>query len=153
MADFAVITARVATGAAITSAADVQALLAAGVTHILDVTSDEDDTQWLSGFGVPYLYNPTPDDGSQKPPSWWQASLAFAQQAYATLGTCVYAHCSAGRNRGPSTAYAIMRACAGLDAAEARALIVAARPQVGLAYAAQFDAWWAEANPGKAVAP
>jgi len=153
VADFAIITARVATGAAVTSAADVQQLLAAGVTHILDVTSDEDDTQWLSGFGVPYLYNPTPDDGAQKPASWWQASLAFAAGASGTLGTCVYAHCSAGVNRGPSTAYAILRACAGLDATLARELIVAVRPQVGLAYAGQFDAWWATANPGKALAP
>ena len=153
MADFAIVTARVATGAAVTSAADAQQLIAAGVTHILDLTSEEDDQQFLAGLGVGYLYNPTADDGTQKPASWWLASLTFAAQAFSQFGTCVYAHCSAGINRGPSTAYAILRACAGLDPAAARGLITTVRPQVGLAYAGQFDTWWATANPGKVISP
>ena len=153
MADFSLVTSRLATGAAIQSAQDARQLAAAGVTHILDLTDAEDDSQFLPGLGLAYLYNPTADDGSQKPPSWWQASLAFAVQAYSTLGTCVYAHCSAGINRGPSTAYALLRACAGVDPAAARKLITTVRPQVGLAYAAQFDAWWVTANPGKAAGP
>ena len=153
MADFDLITARVATGAAVNSAADAQALVSAGVTHIIDVTDAADDRERLSCLGIGYLYNPTADDGTLKPASWWRASLSFAVQAYSQLGTCVYAHCSAGVNRGPSTAYAIMRACFGLDSPHAADLIRAVRPQVRLAYAGQFDAYWAAANPGKAMGP
>lgn len=153
MADFSLVTSRLATGAAIRSAQDAQQLAAAGITHILDLTDAGDDSQFLPGLGLAYLYNPTADDGSQKPPSWWQASLAFALSAYTTLGTCLLCHCSAGVNRGPSTSYAVLRACCGLDGAESERLIRTARPQVGLAYAGQFDAWWVTANPGKAAGP
>ena len=58
-----------------------------------------------------------------------------------------------GGHRGPSTAYAIMRACFGLDSPHAADLIRAVRPQVRLAYAGQFDAYWAAATPGKAMGP
>lgn len=150
MADFAVVTPRLATGAAVTSAADAQALAAAGITHILDLTDAEDDQPYLAGLGLVYLWNPTADDGTLKPPSWWDTSLRFAVAAYSSLGTCLYCHCSAGVNRGPSTAYAVMRACWGLGGDAAQTMIRQVRPQVGLAYAGQFDTYWQTANPGKA---
>src|SRR5689334_22310840 len=106
MADFSFVTARLATGAAVTSAQDAAALVAAGVTHILNLTDAEDDAAFLAGLGETYLWNPTADDGSLKPASWWDASLQFAVGAYTTLASCLYCHCSAGINRGPSTAYA-----------------------------------------------
>jgi len=149
VADFSIITARLATGARLDSMEDAQQLVASGITHILDLTDAEDDQQFLAGLGLGYLYNPTADDGSEKPAAWWEASLAFAQQAYSSLGTCLLCHCSAGINRGPSTSYAVLRACCGLSSTEAVEMIRAARPQVGLAYAGQFDAYWGTANPGK----
>lgn len=142
------VTARLATGAHLTSVADAQQLIAAGVTHILDLTDEEDDQSFLAGLGVAYLYNPTADDGSQKPADWWRQSLVFAVTAYAALGSCLYCHCSAGINRGPSACYAVARACFGLAPATASGMIRAVRPQVGLAYAGQFDTWWGTANPG-----
>jgi hypothetical protein len=153
MADFNLVTARLATGAAISNAADVQELAAAGITHVLDLRGEFDDGPLLAGSGLAYLWNGVIDDGQPKPSSWYQTSLAFAVQAYSQLGTCLYCHCAAGINRGPSTAYAVLRACAGFGSTEARQLIVNVRPQVGLAYAADFDAYWTVANPGKAVSP
>ena len=149
MADFTFITARLATGGAVRSAADAQALANAGITHILDLTDAEDDSQFLPGLGVSYLYNPTADDGTLKPASWWDASLKFAVASYSALGSCLYCHCSAGVNRGPSTAYGVMIACFGMAGSAAEAAICAVRPYVRLAYARQFDAYWAVANPGK----
>lgn len=131
---------RLATGAALSGLSDAQALAAAGVTHVVDVTDAGDDTPLFAQLpGVHTLWNPTADDGQHKPPSWFETSLAFALPAFAITHARVYTHCSAGVNRGPSTAYAIMRAL-GFSPADAEALIRAARPQVGLAYKADADA-------------
>lgn len=153
MTDFAMITSRLATGARVGSVDDAQQLIAAGVTHILDLTDAEDDQLFLAGLGVAYLYNPTADDGGQRPVDWWHQSLVFALEAYTVFGTCLYCHCSAGINRGPSTAYGVLRACMGLDPAQAESMIRAVRPQVGLAYARQFDTYWSAVNPGRAAGP
>ena len=142
MADFGMITARLATGAAITDQADVTALIRAGVTHVLDCRAEFDDAQLLAGAGLTYLWDPTADDGLPKPDMWWSSGLTFATGAYSRLGTCVLAHCAAGVNRGPSMAYGVLRACMGFPPDAARQLVLAGRPQAGLAYAADFDRFW-----------
>jgi len=141
MADFSMITARLATGAAISTPDDVAQLKAAGITHVLDLRGEFDDGPLLAG-AMTYLWNGTADDGQQKPASWWDASLAFAVQAYSGLHTCLYCHCAAGVNRGPSTAFAVIRACWGFPSAQAHAMITAVRPQATMIYAPQFDAYW-----------
>ena len=138
MADFSFVTERLATGAAIGSADDVQQLIAAGITHVVDCRAEFDDGQLLASSGLHYLWNPTQDDGQHKLPEWFGTSLSFALPAIPVVGAKVYAHCAAGVNRGPSTAYCIMRAL-GWPAAAAEATIRAARPQVGLAYKADAD--------------
>lgn len=139
MADFTMITVRLATGGAITSSDDVTALKNAGITHVIDCIEGSDDTSLLAGSGMVYLYNGTQDDGQHKPPAWFAASLAFALPALAQPHVKVYAHCAAGVNRGPSTAFCILRAL-GWTSASAEAVIRAARPQVGLAYKSDADA-------------
>jgi protein-tyrosine phosphatase len=139
MADFSFVTRRLATGAAISGPDDVQALLAAGITHCIDCRGEFDDSSLLATSGMGYLWNGTADDGQPKPPAWFAASLAFALPALVIPRAKIYAHCAAGVNRGPSTAYAILRAL-GLDPAGAEAMIRAARPQVGLAYKNDADA-------------
>lgn len=134
MADFSVITARLATGAAVSSAEDVAALKAAGVTAVVDCRGEFDDGPLLAGSGLAYLWNGAQDDGQHKPPSWFAASLAFALPLIAQPHQMVYCHCAAGVNRGPSTAYAVLLALGWLPAS-AEALIRSCRPQVGLAYA------------------
>ena len=138
MADFSFVTGRLATGAAISSPDDVQALKSAGITHIIDCRAEFDDGQLLASSGLTYLWNGTDDDGQPKPPAWFAASLAFALPSLAQPHVKVYAHCAAGVNRGPSTAYAILRAT-GLAADTAAQIIRAARPQVGLRYAGDAD--------------
>lgn len=139
MADFDFVMARLATGAAIGSIEDVRALAGAGITHVIDCIAGSDDTPLLASSGMAYLWNGTEDDGQHKPASWFGTSLAFALPALAQPGTRVYAHCAAGVNRGPSTAYAILRAL-GLPATTAFGLVKSARPQVQVAYAADADA-------------
>jgi hypothetical protein len=138
--DFNFITPRLATGGAIVDERFVHALINAGVTHVIDCTDAENDSELMRRHPtLKYLHNPTADDGKHKPPSWFAASLRFALPAFAEPHAKVYAHCTSGHNRGPSTAYCIMRAL-GWDAATALALVKAKRPGATVAYAADADA-------------
>ena len=133
-ADFDFITSRIATGAALSNADDVQQIVAAGINVVIDCCDDFDDGElFASNPQIAYLYNPTADDGQPKPPEWFARSLSFALPLLAQPHTRVYAHCAAGINRGPSTAYVIMLALS-FDPGLAEDLIRAARPIVGLAY-------------------
>jgi protein-tyrosine phosphatase len=134
------VTKRVATGAALHGPWDAHELAAMGVTHVVDLRQELDDAPFFAGTPVAYLWNPAADDGTPKPDSWWNASLAFCLPALAQAHTKVYAHCSAGVNRGPSTAYAILRA-EGFGRLLAERLIRQVRPQVHLAYKDGADAY------------
>lgn len=136
MTDFSFVTARLATGAAVSVPDDVAQLAAAGVTHVIDCRDDFSDGALLAAHPeITYLWNGVPDDGNPAThgDAWFGRSLAFALPALAQPHARVYAHCAAGVNRGPSTAFAIMLAL-GFTAAAAEQVIRAARPQVGLAY-------------------
>jgi Fe-S cluster assembly protein SufB len=91
--DFSMVTTRLATGAAISGAEDVAALFAAGITAVVDLRAEFDDTPLLAGSGLAYLWNGTADDGAPKPPSWFAASLAFALPLLAQPHQRVYCHC------------------------------------------------------------
>lgn len=135
MADFTFVTSRIATGAALNDASDVDAIVAAGITAVIDLRDDFDDGRLLAAHpAIIYCWNPTPDDGQPKPPEWFDKSLTFALPILARPHTKVLAHCSAGINRGPSTAYAVMVALS-FPPAVAERMIRNARPIVGLAYA------------------
>jgi hypothetical protein len=136
VADFDFVTSRLATGAAITGPADVQALSSAGITHIIDCRDDFDDAPLLANDpAMSYLWNGVPDDGNAAThgDAWFGKSLRFALPALSGPHVKLYCHCAAGRNRGPSTAFAIMLA-SGFTASDAESIIRAARPIVGLAY-------------------
>ncbi len=139
--DFNFVTDRVATGAALNDEADVQTLVDAGISHIIDCNDSFNDGQLLASHpNITYLYNGTPDDGQPKSVSWFQRSLEFALPALALPKNKVYAHCKAGINRGPSTCFCILRA-QGLTPLTARSFIEAARPITitGLRYADDAD--------------
>ena len=150
MADFSFITARLATGAAISDPADLDQLVAAASAgrtqsgdplraHILDCRAELDDLPLLASHpSISYLFAGVPDDGLPKPTDWFARGISFALPALATPGHKVYCHCAAGINRGPSMAYAVMRAW-GLGPNQAETLIRAARPQVALAYKFSAD--------------
>jgi hypothetical protein len=136
LVDFNFVTARLATGAAVSGPADIQALVAAGVTHIIDCRDDFSDAPLLAGDpAISYLWNGVADDGDPAThgDTWFGKSLGFALPALASPHNKVYCHCAAGVNRGPSTAFAIMLA-SGFTASDAESIIRAARPVVGLAY-------------------
>jgi hypothetical protein len=140
---FEFVTPRLATGAAITDEQDVAALKSAGVTHVIDCRCDFNDAQLL-GPSFIHRWNGIKDDGKHpKPASWLQCSVEFALPALASPRARVYAHCDQGDHRGPSTAYAVMRAL-GWESTTAREMIMKARPGADPIYADDADAALAE---------
>lgn len=132
------LTNRLATGAALSGPADVAALIQAGITVVIDCRAEFDDGQLMASAGLHYLWNPTADDGQPKPPEWFGKSISYALPLLALPQHRVYAHCAAGINRGPSTAYAILRAM-GLSPVQAMAIVHAGRPQAAVRYAPDAD--------------
>jgi len=128
MADLSFITPRLATGAALSSDGDALQVWEAGITHVIDCRGEFDDTIIFSKLPMMrVLWNGTPDDGEAKGSAWFGKSLEFALDALSRPKTKVLAHCAAGVNRGPSTAYAIMLAF-GFDPVAATDIIHAKRP-------------------------
>jgi hypothetical protein len=127
---FDFITGRLATGGVITDHHDVEMLVNAGITHTIDLTEAEADQAFMFAIhpALSCLWNPTPDDGKTKPPEWFGQSVDFAFMALSKPATKIYAHCEGGRNRGPSTAFAIMLAM-GWSYNDAIDTIHKARPQ------------------------
>jgi protein-tyrosine phosphatase len=139
MQDYSFVTTRLATGAAISSVEEVEQLVRAGITHVIDCRDSFTDMALFARQPhISYLWNGTPDDGMPKDSIWFRTSLEFALPALSTPNRRIYAHCAAGVNRGPSTCYALLRAM-GFESELAAELITRARPQVRLAYRGDAD--------------
>lgn len=138
--DYNFVNHRLATGGAITDDNDVQGLIKAGITHIINCRAEFDDASLLAKYPqIQYLWNGVHDDGKPKPVDWFEKSITFALIALSQPGNKVYAHCFAGVNRGPSTAYAILRAL-GLNDVEAEGMIRVNRPIALIHYRKDADA-------------
>lgn len=136
MTNISFITDRLATGGDITRLDDIDDLVAAGITHVIDNRMEWSDEDLFAEHAphIVYLHNGVDDRGGRQPTEWYDCGLAFALEALTQSGTKVLAHCHMGINRGPSMAFAIMLAL-GSDPVEAFDAIRAARPIAGLAYA------------------
>lgn len=119
---------------------DVQALIKAGITHIIDCRAEFDDSPLLVKYPqIGYLWNGVSDDGQHKPVDWFAKSIDFGLKALTNAGAKLYCHCAAGVNRGPSTAYAVLRAT-GLNSIQAESMIKAGRPIALIIYMKDADA-------------
>lgn len=136
--DMNFITNRIATGATIPDPFGTQFLIRLGITHVINCQAEHCDLPFLVGTNLKYLHCPTHDDGTKKGVEWFGPGIEFGLIALAAPLTKLYVHCMAGINRGPSMAYAIIRA-QGLSSRLARKLIKEARPEVGLFYRNDAD--------------
>lgn len=82
----------------------------AGVTHIIDMQVEFDDTRLAEPYGVKVLWNPTEDDFQPKPAKLFQRGVDFALQAIQNPAAKVFIHCAAGVHRAPMMALAVLRA-------------------------------------------
>jgi len=130
--DMSWVTGRIAVGAGIWNAENMAAVARAGVTHIIDMQMEFDDTSLAEPLGIAVLWNPIDDDFQPKPPEIFQAGVDFAWRALDEEGTKLYIHCAAGVHRAPMMALAVL-ASLGWTLPDAMRLIEAKRPSVDLA--------------------
>jgi len=114
--DMTWVTDRIAVGGGIWTDEKMMEVARAGITHIIDMQIEWDDTQLARPHGIRVLWNPTDDDFQPKPPELFQRGVEFALHALDDAESRVFIHCAAGVHRAPMMALAVLRALGfGLD--------------------------------------
>lgn len=120
----------------------VRMLRARGVTHVLDLRSEECGKDIWVAEGLPeknHCYVPIIDAWGHEPPEQWYTDvenfvLRFWRESY--VGDRLYVHCMMGINRGPSAAMlALLTRHPSMDPFDAFMEIRRVRPVAGLVYA------------------
>lgn len=108
--DMTWVTDRIAVGGGIWYEHNMMEVVRAGITHIIDMQIEFDDTRLAEPYGVKVLWNPTDDDFRPKPAALLQRGVDFALDALQEPESKVYIHCAAGVHRAPMMTLAVMRA-------------------------------------------
>jgi protein-tyrosine phosphatase len=95
-------------GGGIWNAENMAAVARAGITHIIDMQQEFDDTELAKPHAIEVLWNPVEDDFQPKPPEVFQRGVDFARQALDDEGTKLLIHCAAGVHRAPMMALAVL---------------------------------------------
>jgi hypothetical protein len=106
--DMTWVTGRIAVGGGIWTAENMVEVAQAGITHILDMQIEFDDTPLAEPHGIKVLWNPTDDDFQLKPPELFESGVDFALQALDENGSKLFIHCAAGVHRAPMMALAVL---------------------------------------------
>ncbi len=106
--DMTWITDRIAVGGGIWTDENMQRVVRAGVTHIIDMQVEFDDTEIAEPYGLAVLWLPVDDDFKPKPAEMFYRAAEFAHQALDQDGTKIYVHCAAGVHRGPMVALSLL---------------------------------------------
>jgi len=101
---------RIGIGVAIWHSIDKMAKLKRdGVTHIINMQQECEDTEEAAQFGIEVLENPTDDDFEPKPAKLFRRGVEFARKAFAERADAkLYIHCAAGVHRAPMMALAVL---------------------------------------------
>jgi protein-tyrosine phosphatase len=125
--DMTWITDRMAVGGGIWNEPNMAEVARLGITHIIDMQIEFDDTPLAEKHGIEVLWNAIDDDFQPKPPEIFKLGVEFAQEALEQGGTKLYIHCAAGVHRAPMMALAVM--CGqGWDLREAISTVERKRP-------------------------
>jgi protein-tyrosine phosphatase len=108
--DLTWVTEQIAVGGGIWNDNKMIQVVAAGVTHIIDMQIEFDDTRLAEPYGVRVLWNPTDDDFRPKPPELLQRGVDFALEALEDPQAKLLIHCAAGVHRAPMMTLAVLRA-------------------------------------------
>jgi len=120
------VTDRIALGGGIWNLTNMLELADSGITHVVDMQIEFDDTPLGDEAGVKVLWNPTDDDFLPKPASLLERGVEFALAALEEPEAKLYIHCAAGVHRAPMMTLAVL--CAqGWDIDEAMHLIESKR--------------------------
>ena len=80
-----------------------------GVTHIIDMQIEFNDTEIARPFGIEVFWNAVDDDFQPKPPYVFQDAVAFGLKALESPDSKLYIHCAAGVHRAPMMTLALFR--------------------------------------------
>jgi protein-tyrosine phosphatase len=130
--DMTWVTGRIAVGGGIWNAGNMATVAQAGITHVIDMQIEFDDTPLAEPHGIEVLWNPIDDDFQPKPAAVFQHGVEFAIKALDWPGTKLYIHCAAGVHRAPMMALALLCAL-GWKLKDALRLIETRRPQADFA--------------------
>lgn len=125
--DITWLTDRIAVGGGIWTAENMAKVVEEGITHVIDMQIEFDDTPLGEEFGVEVLWNPTDDDFEFKPASLFRRGVDFAEAALQKDGSKIFIHCAAGVHRAPMMALAVLGSM-GWELNQAMDLIEGRRP-------------------------
>jgi protein-tyrosine phosphatase len=123
---------RIAVGGGIWNADNMAAVSRAGITHIIDMQIEFDDTALAEPHGIVVCWNPVDDDFKPKPPEVFERGVEFALAALHENGAKLFVHCAAGVHRAPMMALALLGVL-GWTVEDAMDLIEAKRPAADFA--------------------
>jgi protein-tyrosine phosphatase len=130
--DITWVTDRIAVGGGIWNADNMAAVSRAGITHIIDMQIEFDDTALAGPHGITVCWNPVDDDFEPKPTEVFARGVGFALAALEEDGTKLFVHCAAGVHRAPMMTLALLGVM-GWPLEDAMELIEGRRPAADFA--------------------
>jgi len=106
--DMTWVTDRIAVGGGIWNADNMAEVAQAGVTHIIDMQAEFDDTSLAEPLGLKVLWNAVDDDFQPKPSDVFRRGVEFVQEALEQQDSKVFIHCAAGVHRAPMMTLAVL---------------------------------------------
>jgi protein-tyrosine phosphatase len=128
MVDYQFVTERMALGGAIGTTENMLELARVGITHVVNMQKEFDDSPLTDGSAIEVLWNGCEDDFLPKPAELFWRGVRFTLEALADPDAKVYFHCAAGVHRSPLMLLAVLRVL-GYERREAINMISDARPQ------------------------
>jgi hypothetical protein len=125
--DITWLTDRIAVGGGIWTSDNMAKVARAGITHIIDMQIEFDDTPLARVHGIEVLWNPTDDDFEPKPAELLWRGVKFAEKSLEGIDAKLLIHCAAGVHRAPMMALAILCSM-GWSMQDAMRLIEGRRP-------------------------
>jgi protein-tyrosine phosphatase len=99
---------RIAVGGGIWNAENMAAVSRAGITHIIDMQIEFDDTPLAELEGIVVCWNPVDDDFEPKRPEVFERGVEFALTALEDPKAKLFIHCAAGVHRAPMMTLALL---------------------------------------------
>ncbi len=130
--DITWVTDRIAVGGGIWNADNMAMVSRAGITHIIDMQIEFDDTPLAELHGIAVCWNPVDDDFEPKPAEVFTRGVEFGVAALEENEAKLFIHCAAGVHRAPMMTLALLGVM-GWSMQDAMDLIEGRRPAADFA--------------------
>ena len=130
--DITWITSRIGLGGGIWNEENMAEVARMGITHVINMQIEFDDTPLAQPYGIQVLWNATDDDFQPKPPELFERGVAFATEALERPDSKLFIHCAAGVHRAAMMTLGVLCSM-GWEMGTAMETISARRPVVDFA--------------------